>query len=119
MIGTEKIKEKLKYRLQDLKIAVQPGCHILWPSEVMEVKEKNSFEPSILKELCEALGAEVPHYSKLNACCGMGAMRSTNPEKSLGLLKTKLLSIKEECDPDMIVATCSSCYLQLDRNNFV
>jgi heterodisulfide reductase subunit B2 len=113
-IGPARIAKSLKYTLKQLKIAVQPGCHILWPSEVMAVKEKNSFFPTILKELCEALGADVPHYSKLNACCGMGAMRSTDQVRSIGLLKDKLLSMKEETDPDMIVTTCSSCYLQLD-----
>ena len=113
-IGPDKIAQSLKYTLKQLKIAVQPGCHILWPSEVMAVKEPNSFFPTILKELCEALGADVPHYSKLNACCGMGAMRSTDQVRSLGLVKDKLLSMKEETDPDMIVTTCSSCYLQFD-----
>ncbi len=113
-IGMDKIKENLKFTLKELKVAVQPGCHILWPTEVMEVKEKNSFYPTMLKELCEALEADVPHYSALNACCGMGAMRSTDAEKSIGLLKSKLLSMKEEIDPDMIVTTCSSCYLQFD-----
>ncbi len=113
-IGPEKIKEKVKYTLKELKIAVQPGCHILWPTEVMAVKEKNSFFPTILKELCESLGADVPHYSKLNGCCGMGAMRSTDQVRSLGLLKEKLVNMKEEINPDMIVTTCSSCYLQFD-----
>ncbi len=113
-IGLAKIKESLKYTLKELKIAVQPGCHILWPTEVMEVKEKNSFFPTILKELCEVLEADVPHYSALNGCCGMGAMRSTDQARSFGLFKTKLVNMKEEIDPDMIVTTCSSCYLQFD-----
>ena len=30
------------------------------------------------------------------------------------VVKEKLLSMKEEIDPDMIVTTCSSCYLQFD-----
>lgn len=113
-IGLEKIKENLKYTLKELKVAVQPGCHILWPSEVMAVQEENTFFPTILKELCEVLEADAPHYSKLTACCGMGAMRSTDQVKSFGLLKEKLINIKEEIDPDMIVTTCSSCYLQFD-----
>ncbi|MDK9709359.1 MAG: CoB--CoM heterodisulfide reductase iron-sulfur subunit B family protein [Desulforhopalus sp.] len=113
-VGMERIREKLKYTLKQLKIAVQPGCHILWPSDVMAVKEKNTFFPTILKELCEVLGAEVPHYTKLNACCGMGAMRSTDAARSIGLVKEKLINIKEETDPDMIVTTCSSCYMQFD-----
>ena len=114
IVGVEKIKEKIKYNLEGLKIAVQPGCHILWPSDVMEVKEENPFFPTQLKELCEVLGAEVPHYSRLEDCCGMGAMRSTDQAKSFITLKRKLDSMKEEIDPDLIVTTCSSCYLQLD-----
>jgi heterodisulfide reductase subunit B2 len=113
-IGTEKIKQNIKYSLEGLKVAVQPGCHQLWPSDVYEIKEKNPFFPTKLTELCQALGAEVPHYSRLEACCGMGGMRSTDQEKSFGLFEVKLRSIKEEADPDMIVTTCSSCFLQFD-----
>lgn len=113
-IGVDKIKASLKYTLKQLKIAVQPGCHVLWPTEVMAVKEENSFFPTILKELCEALEADVPHYSKLTSCCGMGAMKSTDNRKSMDLVKEKLVNMKEEINPDMIVTTCSSCFLQLD-----
>ncbi len=114
VIGVDKIKEKAKYTLKQLKIAIQPGCHVLWPSRVMKVKEPNPFFPTMLKDICEAMGADVPHYSMLEACCGMGAMRSTDQNKSFSLLKPKMECIKEETDPDIIVTSCSSCYLQLD-----
>jgi heterodisulfide reductase subunit B len=113
-IGLDKISASLKYTLEQFKIAVQPGCHVLWPSKVMSVKEENSFAPTILRDLCEALGADAPHYSKLTACCGMGAMKSTDNKKSMALVKEKLVNMKEEINPDMIVTTCSSCFLQLD-----
>lgn len=80
----------------------------------MEVKEDNPFFPTMLRDLCGALGASAPTYSNIEACCGMGAMRSTDQEKSFILAKEKLVRMKEELDPDMIVTTCSSCYLQLD-----
>lgn len=115
-IGVERIRENLRFSLDGLKIAVQTGCHSLWPSDVYKVKEDNPYFPTILRELCEATGAEVPHYSRLGGCCGMGGMRSTDVEKSLGLFKDKLLSIKEETDADMIVTTCSSCFLQFDMS---
>ncbi|MDP3481657.1 MAG: CoB--CoM heterodisulfide reductase iron-sulfur subunit B family protein [Desulfoprunum sp.] len=115
-IGVAKIKENLKFSLAGLKIAVQTGCHTLWPSDVYKVKEENSYYPTILKDLCEVTGATVPHYSRLEGCCGMGGMRSTDAEKSLKLFKEKLLSIKEETDADMIVTTCSSCFLQFDMS---
>jgi heterodisulfide reductase subunit B2 len=114
LIGPEKIRQNIKYSLKGLKIAVQPGCHQLWPSDVYAIKEDNPFFPTKLSELCKALGAEVPHYSRLEGCCGMGGMRTTDQEKSFGLFVDKIRSIKEEVDPDMIVTTCSSCFLQFD-----
>ncbi len=113
-VGLERIKESIKYTLDDITIAVQPGCHFLWPSEVYPDKEEDPFNPKVLRELCEVLGAEAPYYSKLVDCCGMGALRSTDPEKSFTLVKEKLECIKEELDADLIVTTCSSCLIQLD-----
>ncbi|WP_035274493.1 CoB--CoM heterodisulfide reductase iron-sulfur subunit B family protein [Desulfogranum japonicum] len=115
-VGVDRIRDKLKYSFKGMKIAVQTGCHTLWPSDVYKVKEENPYYPTILKELCEATGADVPHYSRLEACCGMGGMRSTDVEKSLKLFAEKLFSIKEEVDPDIIVTTCSSCFLQFDMS---
>lgn len=115
-VGVETIKAKIKYSLDGLKIATQTGCHTLWPSDVYKVVEKNPYQPTILRELCEATGATVPHYSRLAGCCGMGGMRSTDAEKSLKLFKEKLISIKEEANPDMIVTTCSSCFMQFDMS---
>jgi heterodisulfide reductase subunit B len=113
-IGLDKIKESIKYRLDGLTIAVQPGCHFLWPSEVYVDKEKNPFRPRVLIELCEAIGAEAPDFSTITDCCGTGGLRSTNLEKSLKLFERKIKSIKEEIDPDLVVTSCSSCLLQYD-----
>ncbi len=116
IIGTQKIKDAIQYDLSGLTIAVQPGCHTLWPSDVYHVKEPNPYEPTFLRDLVEATGASAPEYSRLTECCGMGGMRTTSIEKSLELFQKKLLSIKEELDPDMIVTTCSSCFLQFDMS---
>lgn len=113
-IGLTAIGENVRYTLKQLTVAVQPGCHLLWPTKTMKVTELNPFYPTILKELVQALGADAPHYSRLETCCGMGAMRSTNMGKSMATVKDKLISMKQEIDPDMIVTTCSSCYLQMD-----
>jgi len=115
-VGVREIQKNLKYSLDGLKIAVQPGCHSLWPTEVFKITEDNPYQPTILRELCEATGATAPHYSRLEGCCGMGGLRSTDPEKSLKLFRDKLISIKEEIDADLIVTTCSSCYLQFDMS---
>ncbi|MCL1980031.1 MAG: CoB--CoM heterodisulfide reductase iron-sulfur subunit B family protein [Proteobacteria bacterium] len=115
-VGVEKIRQSLKYSLEGLKIAVQTGCHALWPTDVYKITEANPYQPTILRELCEATGATVPHYSRLEGCCGMGGMRSTDVEKSLKLFREKMVSIKEETQADLIVTTCSSCFLQFDMS---
>lgn len=113
-IGLDAIRDHVKYRLDGLRIAVQPGCHALWPSAIYTYREEDPFHPVVLRELCESLGASAPTYSRLTDCCGMGGMRSTDMEKSLKLASLKLSSIKEEVDPDLIVTGCSSCLIQLD-----
>ncbi|MGQ9498082.1 MAG: CoB--CoM heterodisulfide reductase iron-sulfur subunit B family protein [Desulfotomaculales bacterium] len=113
-VGPDKIKEALKHKLDGLRIAIQPGCHSLWPSKIYYDKEEDPFHPKVLQKMCEALGATVPYYSRLLDCCGMGAMRSTDREKSFSLFQKKLVSIKEEVDPDLIVTGCSSCLIQFD-----
>ncbi|MGL1930579.1 MAG: CoB--CoM heterodisulfide reductase iron-sulfur subunit B family protein [Desulfotalea sp.] len=118
-VGLDAIKSKLKYSLEGLKVATQTGCHTLFPSDVYSIPEDNPYHPTMLGDLCEATGATVPHYSRLAACCGMGGMRSTDAEKSLKLFKEKLLSIKEEADPDMIITTCSSCFMQFDMSQMI
>lgn len=113
-ISTEKIKNLIKHRLDGLVIAIQPGCLSLWPEEVFSDQEENAFHPRVLRELCEALGATVPGYRQMLDCCGMGAMRNTDMEKSFRLVERKLISMKEEINPDLIVTGCSSCLIQLD-----
>lgn len=113
-IGSEKIKVSIKHSLERLSVAIQPGCLSLWPSEIHPEKEADVFHPQILQELCEVLGASAPLYSRLLDCCGMGGMRSTDMEKSFILVERKLVTMKKELNPDLIVTGCSSCLIQFD-----
>ncbi len=113
-IGIDKLKQKIKYNLNGLKCGVQTGCHNLWPSKAFPSSEENTFFPTRMRQLIEAMGGVAPHYSTITDCCGMGALRSNAPEKSLALFKKKLDIIKEELNPDLNVIGCSSCLLQFD-----
>ncbi len=115
-VGVNAIAEKIKFKQNGLTVATQAGCHILWPTEVMHTKEENPFFPRMLNNLVEATGASAPQYSRIEACCGMGGMRTTSVDKSMKILSAKLKSMKEEIDPDCIVTTCSSCYMQFDQS---
>jgi|Deesub1362A_J573_1020465.scaffolds.fasta_scaffold00291_46 heterodisulfide reductase subunit B len=115
-VGKKKLKENLEYSLDGMVVAVQPGCHMLWPTRIMDVQEENPFYPQKLKNLVELLGAKSPYYSRIEYCCGAGpSIRAIDYEKSAYFVLTKLMSIKEEVDPDFIVTGCSTCYIQLDE----
>lgn len=114
IIDEKKVRKNLKLNLDGFRVAIQPGCHLLWPSRIMDIKEENPFRPLKLKKLVEALGAEAPYYSRIEFCCGYN-MDVVDYEKSLEFLYVKLKSIKEEVNPDMIVTACSSCFIQLDE----
>jgi len=113
------IKEKIVQNLNKVIIAVQPGCHLLWPANEIKIREKNSFFPDNLIQLCICLGANAPHYSKISSCCGAGALQNIDQEKSFIILKEKLLSMKHEINPHIIVTGCSSCYIQLQRSQAI
>ncbi len=115
-VGVRKIRENLVYSLDGMVVAAHPGCHMLWPTRIMDLPEGNPFYPQQLNDLIEILGAKSPYYSRIEYCCGAGSsIRSIDYEKSSYFVLTKLISIKEEVDPDFIVTACSSCYIQLDE----
>lgn len=112
--GLDSVKSKTKHNLNELKCAIQTGCHNLWPSKAYHTGEENTFFPKRMRDICEALGGVAPHYSAITDCCGMGALRSQASDKSLALFKKKLDVIKEEIDPDICVIGCNSCLMQFD-----
>ena len=86
-IGWDKVKEKVKVPLTDLKIAPYYGCTLLRPREVAVDHPDN---PAVLQDFLEALGATVVDFSSANVCCGSYQVLG-NPEAALavshGILK--------------------------------
>ena len=67
-IGMERIKSTIKYPLNDMKVAIHYGCHLLKPSEVMNVDDP--VIPKILQELIEITGATPINHKEYLLCCG-------------------------------------------------
>lgn len=112
-VGVAKVKQNLKRNLEGFKVSLEIGCHQLWPSALFG--QDDPVRPTILAEMCRALGAEVQIYSKLLRCCGGSGFRATALVKSFKLVKDKLESIRSETEADMIVTTCPSCLMQMDE----
>lgn len=115
-VEQKELKKKVVHPLKDLTVAIHPGCQLLWPTRIMDVKEENPFYPEKLKNLVEMLGAKAPYYSRLDYCCGAGtSVAYIDYEKSSYFVLTKLESMKEEIEPDLIVTPCSTCLIQIEE----
>lgn len=109
-IGIEKIKAKVKKKLR-LKIATFYGCHILRPSEIMNVSNK------AIEEIVYSLGGEVVDYSEKELCCGSG-LGSIAEDVSIEMVREKLKNIKK-ANADAIAVVCPNCFQQLDLGQFL
>ena len=115
-VDRKSLKKSVKYPVRGLRVAIHPGCHLLWPARIMDKPERNPFYPEKLRELVEILGAEAPYYSRQDYCCGAGtSIAYIDYEKSSYFVLTKLKSMREEIDPDLIVTPCSTCQIQLEE----
>ena len=114
-VGTDKISKSIKKSLEGLHGVVQYPCHTLFPSELVGFDSPPA-RPHILRDLVEALGAEVDSYSREYQCCGgAGGFHNTSAAEAQEYTKTKLDSIKDETKADFIVVSCITCLMHLDN----
>jgi len=78
-IGWDKLKEKVKVPLNDLKVAPYYGCTLLRPREVaLDRPDK----PTVMQTFLETLGATVVDFPSSTVCCGSYQVLG-NPEAAL------------------------------------
>lgn len=114
-VGTDNISKAVDKSLEGLHGIVQYPCHTLFPSELVGFDGPPA-RPRILRELVEALGAEVDSFSCEYQCCGgAGGFHRNSAAEALGFAKTKLDAIKNETQADFIVVSCITCLMHLDN----
>jgi heterodisulfide reductase subunit B len=113
IIGTSKIKEKIKVTLDGLAISYQNGCHILRPSDVLQFDDPE--EPRKLEELVSMTGAKVVRPMGTEQCCGSFLLsHDTNVAYSLAIQ-----SLERKGEVDAIVVGCPFCFRQLDMGQII
>ncbi len=113
VIGTSKIKEKIKVSLDGVAISYQNGCHILRPSDVLQFDDPE--EPRKLEELMSLTGAKVVRPMGTEQCCGSFLLsHDTNVAYSLAIQ-----SIERKGKVDAIVVGCPFCFRQLDMGQII
>lgn len=111
MEDLEKLRAHVERPLEGLRIACHTGCHILSPPEIMGFDDP--YDPVILDELVEALGAEAVDYDLKTLCCGWTLSAYGSREASERLLASKLNSMRRG-GAMAIAVICPQCFHQFD-----
>ncbi|MFX1301274.1 MAG: CoB--CoM heterodisulfide reductase iron-sulfur subunit B family protein [Promethearchaeota archaeon] len=109
-IGLERIKDEIKTPFNDLKVSVHYGCHVLRPSNILNVDDP--LRPESLDRLVKVTGAESVKYMRKMNCCNY-CIRVVNKDISLKLSAEKLKQVKQ-AQADCIVLICPGCFMQYD-----
>lgn len=110
-IGPDTIRKKRKHAFSGLKIAVQYGCHILRPADLMQFDDPIS--PSKFDQLVTATGAESVDWTSKLECCG-SPMWGVDDDLSMDLTDKKLKDAGR-AGANYLCSACVYCQLQFDR----
>jgi len=113
-IGPEKVAEKTKKTLSDLKLVCYYGCLLTRPPEVTQAE--NPEYPMDMDLLMRAMGAEVLDWSFKTTCCGAGHALS-KPEIVVDL-SGKIIQGAIDTGADAIIVSCPLCHMNLDARQF-
>ncbi len=108
----------------DLTVTVHPACHYhkLIPDDaIYDADVLNGERTAVVTALAEAVGAEVGDYSNWHDCCGFGfrhILVSRDFTRSFATQR-KIEKMKEEVDPDLVLAHDTGCVTTLDKSQFV
>jgi len=111
-IGFEKIKGAVQKPLNPLKVAEHNGCHVLRPLKYIGFDDPEN--PTVLKNLIEATGAQCLDYMDETECCGAPVI-GVNEKIPLQLARDKLNHIKE-AGAQAMVTVCPFCHMMFDTN---
>jgi heterodisulfide reductase subunit B len=112
-MGLDYLKDRIKYKFKDLKVAVHYGCHIVKPSDKRPWKGEYEM-PTFLDEIVEITGAKSIPYKDKFMCCGAGgAVRTAVREVAADFTREKLVNMRD-AGADIIINCCPFCHLQLD-----
>ena len=107
-IGVDRIKERIKVDLSNLRVAPHYGCHYLKPESAYAGFDDPD-NPKTLHQLISAAGAFAVQYETLNLCCG-GKSFPVSREVAFYLVQKKLDNIMGK-EIDCMVVHCQTCYL--------
>lgn len=108
-IGKEKIAEKKKFDLKNLKAACYYGCLLVRPKDV---NADDSEQPNSMEEIVSATGAQAVDWNFKLECCG--AAHSIARREIVLDLSKKILDDAKKHGANVVVVACPMCHTNLD-----
>jgi heterodisulfide reductase subunit B len=107
-VGISRIQNSITNPMEDIKVAIHYGCHLLKPSAIMHVEDP--LTPTILSELIRATGAIPVDHSEYLMCCGKACK-----EVDLGLnMSRTVFESVEASGADCLGLICPTCFDSFD-----
>lgn len=107
--GYDTVRSSVVRSLDGLRVAVHYGCHLLKPSQIMQVD--NPDDPQVLEELVAALGAEPVRHRNWYLCCGKASQSEDIPN----LMMRDLLTTVRHESAHILGMICPTCFGQFDH----
>jgi heterodisulfide reductase subunit B len=108
-VGYEAVKGSVVRPLEELKVAIHYGCHLLKPSKIMNVDDPNN--PEILEKLVEAIGGTPVRHKNWYLCCGKAAQDQEIPDT---MMHDLLGTVRDE-EAEILGLICPTCFGQFDH----
>jgi heterodisulfide reductase subunit B len=106
----DEIKKKIVKRLDGLRVAFHPGCHLIRPSNVAGFDDPEL--PSKVDELIELTGATSVHWDMKLRCCGSPLLIASE-DVAVKILQEKMVSANG-AGANCVVTNCPACHTQFD-----
>lgn len=106
----EEIEKKIVKRLDGLKVAFHPGCHLIRPSNVAGFDDPEL--PRKVDELIELTGAKSVQWDMKLRCCGSPLLIASE-EVATKILQEKMISANG-AGANCVVTNCPACHTQFD-----
>lgn len=106
----QKVQEKVKKPLKDLRTVCYYGCLTVRPPKVTQVSDYE--DPMYMDTLMKTVGADNRFWSYKTECCSAGlAMARSDVTKRLAGV---LLKMADEAEAECVVVSCPMCHANLD-----
>jgi heterodisulfide reductase subunit B len=106
----DEIEKKIVHRLDGLRIAFHPGCHLIRPSNVAGFDDPEL--PRKVDELLELTGAKSVHWDLKLRCCGSPLLIASE-SVAVKILTEKMVSANG-AGANCVVTNCPACHTQFD-----